>query len=245
MTLSKIKLAIFASTVAMAGVAKAQSTQVSASPERPVITISVNEIVRSKPDQATVGSGVQTLAPTAVEAMAQNAKQMTNLIKAIKAKGIKEDDIQTSGISLSPQYDYNNVEPGKSPRFVGYSVSNTVNVTTTNTEKLGMLLDTMVAAGGNQIQGPVFSIVDNSNLLAQATKQAIKTADARAQQYAANTGFTRARLLTLNEVTSFSRAESEIVVTATKTSADASNTPVSPGRLANGITITAQYVMEK
>lgn len=244
MTISKIKSAIFASTMALTSAANAQSVQVGASPDRPVITISINEIVRAKPDQATVGAGVRTLANTAVESMAQNATKMTNLIKAIKTKGIKEDDIQTSGISLAPQYDYNNVEPGRSPRFVGYSVSNTVNVTTTNIDKLGALLDTMVAAGGNEIQGPTFSIADNSALIAQATKQAIKTADARAQQYAANTGFTRVRLLTLSEVGSYSRGDSEIVVTA-KAVSDVAATPISPGRVANGVTITAQYVMEK
>ena len=247
MTLSKIKSALFASTLAISTIANAQSVQVGASPDRPVITLSVNEIVRAKPDQATISSGVRTLATTAVDAMAQNAKQMTGLIKAIKAKGVKDDDIQTSGISLSPEYDYNNVEPGKSPRFVGYSVSNTVNVTTSNIDKLGMLLDAMVAAGGNQIQGPIFSIADNKTIMAQATQQAIKQADARAQQYAANTDFTRARLLTISEVSSFSRGEGDIVVTAMKASASdsASPTPVSPGRLANSITITAQYVMEK
>jgi uncharacterized protein len=250
MTLSPIKSAILVSVIAasgmmMPGSSHAQSVQISASPDRPVVTFNVNEIVRARPDQATISSGVRTVAATAVEAMAQNAKQMTSLIAAIKAKGVKADDIQTSGISLSPEYDYNNVQPGKSPRFVGYAVSNTVNVTTTKIDTLGTLLDTMVAAGGNQIQGPTFSITDNSALIAKATQQAIKQADTRAQQYAANTGFARARLLTLSEVSSSSRGESEIMVTSVRSSDAAASTPVSPGRLANSVTITAQYVMEK
>lgn len=250
MTLSKLKSAMLVSAIAISavmasGLSHAQSVQIAASPDRPVITLSVNEIVRARPDQAAISSGVRTVAATAVEAMAQNAKQMTSLIAAIKAKGVKADDIQTSGISLSPEYDYNNVQPGKSPRFVGYSVSNTVNVTTTNIDKLGMLLDAMVAAGGNQIQGPTFSIMDNTALIAKATQLAIKQADTRAQQYAANVGFTRARLLTLSEVSSYSRGESEIMVTAMRSSDAAASTPVSPGRLANSVTITAQYVMEK
>ncbi|MBL0915897.1 MAG: SIMPL domain-containing protein, partial [Sphingopyxis sp.] len=84
------------------------STVTTATTQAPILSFSVSEEVRSRPDQATVGAGVTTTAPTAVEAMRQNAAAMDKLIAAAKAKGIKAEDIQTNGISLSPQNDYTN-----------------------------------------------------------------------------------------------------------------------------------------
>src|SRR3546814_13595492 len=84
------------------------SSDVCSSDLGPILSFSVSEEVRSRPDQATVGAGVTTTAPTAVEAMRANAAAMDKLIAAAKARGIKAEDIQTSGINLSPQSDYNN-----------------------------------------------------------------------------------------------------------------------------------------
>ena len=79
------------------------STVTTATTQGPMLSFSVSEDVRSRPDQATVGAGVTTTAPTAVEAMRLNATAMDKLIAAAKARGIKAEDIQTSGISLSPE----------------------------------------------------------------------------------------------------------------------------------------------
>src|SRR3546814_9957577 len=70
--------------------------------------------------------------------------------------------IQTSGISLSPQYDYSNRSEGQPPRFLGYQVTNSVRATTNDIAGIGPLLDALVAAGGTNIDGPWFAMKDRS-----------------------------------------------------------------------------------
>jgi len=59
----------------------------------PVIELSVTESVASDPDIANLSAGVTTQAPTAVEAMQQNAAQMARVIAEIEAQGVARDDI--------------------------------------------------------------------------------------------------------------------------------------------------------
>ncbi|NCP12215.1 MAG: SIMPL domain-containing protein, partial [Sphingomonadales bacterium] len=103
--------------------------------DAPLLTLAITESIDAKPDTATIGAGVQTIAPTATAALRQNSAKMDALIKAVKARGVDAKDIQTTGISLSPQYDYNNRSDGQSPRFIGYQVSNEVRVKTRDIAK--------------------------------------------------------------------------------------------------------------
>jgi uncharacterized protein len=206
----------------------------------PVVELTVTESVKAKPDIANIGTGVTNLAPTAVEAMAQNAKQMTSVIERIKSLGIAPDDIQTSGISLSANYDYD--QQTQKPVFRGYQASNRVNIVLRKVENAGKVLDALVAAGATDINGPDFSLEDNSGALAQARKAAVAKAAAQARDYAAMAGFSNVRLLEVNETVSshapmpYARAEVQ--------NADAAKvTPIEPGLVSNAVTITVKYEM--
>src|SRR3546814_10753339 len=67
-------LALIAATPAIAQ--QGGTTVTTATTQGPILSFSVSEEVRARPDQATVGAGVQTTAPTAVEAMRANAAAM-------------------------------------------------------------------------------------------------------------------------------------------------------------------------
>jgi uncharacterized protein len=190
-------IALLAATPAIAQ--QGGSTVTTATTEGPILSFSVSEEVRSRPDQATVGAGVTTTAPTAVEAMRLNAAAMDKLIAAAKARGIKAEDIQTSGISLSPQYDYNNRSDGQPPRFLGYQVSNSVRATTPKIDDIGPLLDALVAAGGTNIDGPWFAMKDPDAQLVGVRGAAIKAAEAKAADYAKLAGYRAAELVSISE----------------------------------------------
>src|SRR6185503_5647463 len=115
----------------------------------------------AEPDIVTVSAGVSTQARAAVEAMRLNAAEMTKVIDRIKALGIAERDIQTTGISLGAQYDY-------------------VQATQRQVFRTGEVLDALVAAGATDLNGPEWSIDDDSAARAQARRQAIDTARAQA-----------------------------------------------------------------
>jgi len=77
------------------------------------------------PDIAIVNAGVVTRSATATAALEQNAAQMERVRVALKRAGIDDRDIQTSNISLNPEYRYADNQP---PQLVGYTASNQVNV---------------------------------------------------------------------------------------------------------------------
>ncbi|MDK2762030.1 MAG: SIMPL domain-containing protein [Sphingopyxis sp.] len=217
------------------------STVATATAQGPILSFSVSEEVRSRPDQATVGAGVTTTAATAVEAMRANAAAMDKLIAAAKARGIKAEDIQTSGINLSPQYDYNNRTDGQPPRFLGYQVSNSVRATTSKIDAIGPLLDALVAAGGTNIDGPWFGMNDPEAQLAGARGTAIKAAEAKAQDYARLAGFRGVELVTIGEGGSFGPQPPMPMVRSVAMDASAKATPVEPGRVSNTLTLNFQY----
>lgn len=220
----------------------AQALSVSAQSPTPLLTLNVTENVESKPDLAMIGVGVQSSAITAAQALRDNSAQMNRVIAAAKAKGVAAKDIQTSGINLNPQYDYRN---GQSV-FKGYQVNNMVTIKTRDIENLGVFLDGMVAAGGNTINGPSFSVENPESLLVQARQRALANGASQAQFYARSAGYSSARLVSISEAMNYSRPVDAMIpraVAAQAVKAEAAN--VEPGQVSNGVTVTIQYVLER
>lgn len=243
-----MKFAAFAlAAAAVPFAAAAQSTNVNLDEKAPIVTLTVTESVEAAPDIVTVGTGVETRAPTARQAMADNAQQMTGLIAALGKAGIAKKDIQTSGIRLSAQYDYGARSPDGSqapPKFLGYEASNQLTVKLRDVKRAGELLDQMVDAGATNISGPSFTIDDPSPLLVQARGRAIKSAAAQAQYYAQATGYRTARLVSIAESNSGGMPPMPLMVRAKADFAGAP-TPVEPGEVSASVTVTVQYALEQ
>ena len=221
-------------------------TQVTLAETAPVVTLNVTETIEAAPDIATVSTGVETRAPTARQAMADNATKMDGLIAALAKAGIAKKDIQTSGIRLNAQYDYSGRNDGtpSPPKFLGYEAANQLSVTLRNVAKVGDLLDRLVAAGATSINGPTFSIDDPAPLLVQARGAALKTAKSQADFYAQQAGFRSARLVSISE--SNSGGMPPMPVSVQRMSADmAKSTPVEPGQVSSAVTLTVQYALER
>lgn len=161
-----------------------------------LLTVSAEGEVRRVPDIATVSTGVVTQAPDANAAMRANAEQMAKVVAALKAAGIAERDIQTSGINLFPQYHYTENQP---PKITGYQASNTVNVRIRDIARTGRILDTLVAVGANQINGPTFEVDKKDAALDQARQDAIAKARARAELYAKTLDMRVRRIVSISE----------------------------------------------
>jgi uncharacterized protein YggE len=157
------------------------------------VTVAGHGEVKGRPDTATVQIGVETEAPTAKDALAQNTAQAQALQKKLADLGVAAKDIQTSNFGISPAY-------GSDGRQVtGYHVTNSVMVTIRDLDQAGALLDEVVQAGANSIYGINFSISDQQKLLEQARAQAVADAKARAAQLAAAGGAAVGDMLVLSE----------------------------------------------
>jgi uncharacterized protein YggE len=241
----KSTLALLALGAALPTAALAQ-TNVTIAETAPIVTLNVTETVEAAPDIAIVGTGVQTRAPTAAQAMRDNAVQMDRLIATLVKVGIAKKDIQTSGINLSAQYDYSNRDGQPAgPRFLGYEASNQLTVKLRDVKKMGSLLDTMVEAGATNVNGPTFSIDDPRPMLMQARTAALTSAKAQADFYAQAAGYRTARLVSLSESNSGGQPPMPMMVRAQFKADSAPATPVEPGQVGSSVTLTVQYALEK
>jgi uncharacterized protein YggE len=173
-----------APAVAQAG--NAIETEHESEPPR-TISVSGTGQASAQPDVAVVTLGVSTEAEEAGEALAENSKQMTAVIAALKAGGVLSKDIRTQTIRLSPRYEQPPRTAGGTQRpaeLVGFAANNVVEMRVRDLSTLGVLLDAAVKAGGNQIQGIRFEIEDPSKLLVQARDAAWADAQAKAMQLA-------------------------------------------------------------
>jgi uncharacterized protein len=188
-------LAICAATVPAA--AQAQAVQIQVPPIAGTsLEVSATGEVTRVPDVAVISAGVVTRSQTASAALQQNAARMDRVIAALKAAGVAERDIQTSSISLNPEYRY--VE-NQAPKLTGYSASNSVSIRFRDIRNSGKVLDALVAEGANQINGPTLTIDKPEAALDEARANAIANGRARAELYAGALGKRVARVVSISE----------------------------------------------
>ena len=222
---------------ALAATSPVAAAEITISATGPVVELGISESVEARPDIADISAGVTSEAMSATEAMQANARAMNAVIERIKALGIAERDIQTTGINLNPRYDYEQQE--RRQVFRGYQVSNRVRVTLRDIERAGSVLDALVAAGATDLSGPNWSIADPAPARAQARERAMQTARERALEYARLAGYSDARLLEVREAVPFDRPMPMARMMAMDVAEAA--TPVEPGRVEAGVTITISY----
>ncbi len=160
------------------------------------LDISATGEVTRVPDVAIISTGVVTRAPTATGAIRQNATRMERVRSALRQAGVADKDIQTSSLSLNPEYHY---EQNKAPRLTGYQASNQVSVRFRDIGDTGKILDALVAEGANQISGPSLTIDKPEEALDEARLKAIANGRARADLYARALGMRVVRLLSVSE----------------------------------------------
>ncbi len=134
-------------------------------------------IISAKPDVAYIRLGVYTMNKDVEKSQNENASRVDKVIKALVAAGIKKEEIATNSFSIDQRYDYKN---NGERVLVGYEVRNMVTVTVNDMKRVGKVINTSVAAGGNQIDGISFDIKDKKSLQEKALKLAMKDAKSKA-----------------------------------------------------------------
>ena len=167
-----------------------------ASQDGTLLSVSAEASSTRVPDVAMISTGVVTRADDTVTAMRQNAEEMAKVMAALKKAGIAERDIQTSGINLNPRYHYQENQP---PRITGYEARNNLRVKVRDLSRLGRILDTLVAEGANEINGPSFMIDKPDEAYDEARRAALEKARARADMYARTLGLRVRRIVSIDE----------------------------------------------
>jgi uncharacterized protein YggE len=167
---SPIRLALVAAALPAAALAQVPSAPLQLPAGTRLDVVATGEVART-PDIATISAGVVTQSATPSAALSDNAARMAASIAALRRAGVADRDIQTSALSLSPQYRYQENSP---PVITGYQASNQVTVRFRDVKRAGPILDTLVAQGANQINGPTFSVDKPEPALDEARTRAVR-----------------------------------------------------------------------
>lgn len=215
----------------------------SASPawaEAPLATISVTGEGRVDlvPDVALVSLGMTSTGATALEAMTSNSAQMEKLLAALAAEGIAPGDVQTGGLSLSPQYDgQGRVNAEGTPLVTGFIASNMVNLRVREVKELGALIGLALTEGSNTLNGISFTLADPRPEEDEARRLAVADAKARAEVLAEAAGLALGPVQSISEFT----ASGPIFAAFDKASGESMTVPIAEGEVSVRMSVSVTY----
>lgn len=125
-------------------------------PARNVLTVSGESTITTSPDKAEVYLNIEKKAETADGARILNSEASNAVIAALKAMGIKKEDIETTSFTIYPEQRYD--EDTEEYITTGYVVRNVIKVTTYKAEEAGEIIDTAVKAGANSVENVNFGL---------------------------------------------------------------------------------------
>jgi len=193
---NKILAALMIGAASLPTAAVAQQSTINQTIAGTRLDISATGEVTRVPDVAIISTGVVTRSATAGGAIQQAAARMARVRSALKSAGVDDRDIQTSNLSLNPDYRYDNNQP---PKLIGYQASNTVTVRFRDIASSGKIIDALVAEGANQINGPTLTIDKPEAALDEARARAVAIGRARADLYARSMGLRVVRIVAVSE----------------------------------------------
>jgi uncharacterized protein YggE len=237
MMLKRIGLAL--ALAAASNVAGAQAPADLAAGATRVDVVATGEVTRV-PDIVRIGAGVVTQAPTASAAIEANGRQMAAVRAALRRAGVADRDIQTSTISLQPDYRY---QEGRSPELTGYRATNEVSVRFRNIAETGRILDALVAQGANQINGPVLGLDKPEAAMDEARAAALRTAQARAALYARALGKRVVRVLSISEAGASYQPMPRPMMAEARGAADTAS-KIDPGEQSVSVNLTVSFELQ-
>ncbi|MCW2793690.1 MAG: hypothetical protein JWO76_2788 [Nocardioides sp.] len=160
------------------------------------------------PDQLVFALAVGATRPDLETALDSASRTMDRVLAALEPYGVKRADVQSTGLSMYPVYDYHAYSP---PTLRGYRVSQRASVLVKELKMGGRAVSAAVAAGGNavRVNDIKLRVGDPEAVMEQARDAAVAEATAKATQYAEATGQELGEVLTLREVTTSNRSANQ------------------------------------
>jgi uncharacterized protein YggE len=208
------------------------------------VTVSGNGKVTGTPDTAIFSVTIQQTANTSKAASAAANQKTTQVLSILANNSVNSSDIQTTQLTISPQYDYTN----GTQTLTGQQASQTVNVKVRNISSdgstVGKLVDALTNVNGIDLSGISFDISNKTSLNTQARQLAFQDAKTKAQQYAQLSGLKLGQVLTITESSSSNNPPVPFMLAATLNVAASAPTQVPVGQydVSNDVTITFKLI---
>jgi uncharacterized protein len=167
---------------------------------RSIINVSATGETSIAPDLAYLTMAVMRESATAREALTANSAAMAEVLAAMKAFGIADRDLQTSGFSINPIYAYPRADdPQTPPKITGYQVSNVLSVRVRDLAKLGEILDQAVTLGVNSGGNVTFGNDKPDAAIKEARVEAMKDAVDKAKVLVEAVGAKLGKIVSVSE----------------------------------------------
>ncbi len=172
------------------------------------ITVSGSGEAVAIPDIATFTFTITKEAKTSDDAQKQVTDISNKILDLVKKNGVAEKDIKTTNYSLYPKYDYPQVVcpaiyPSNCPSgkevLRGYEISQSFEVKIRDVAKAGEIVSLATGAGATNINGPIFGVDKEDDVIAEARNEAISKAKAKAESIAKGLGVRLVRVVSFNE----------------------------------------------
>ena len=178
----------------------APSAAVAATPDGNGISVDGIGRVTGTPNLLRLQTSIDVTKPDVTAAMNEASATMAKVQATLKSDAVADADLQTSGLSVQPDYDYS----GKSPVLKGYQVSENLSVVLRDLSTAGSIINDIAQAGGNELRmgSATLDIDGDDALVAQARQKAFADAKAKADAYAKAAGRSLGKVLSISESTS-------------------------------------------
>ena len=214
-------------------------------PEPSTITVSATGSLTVAPDQVFITFGMDTAARSLTDAQRQNNAVMTKVMERLRDQNIEKERIQTSSFTVSPQYKPPPKRasdlPPTPPEIIGYLMSNTLTVDVRNLEKIGRVIEDVLAAGVNHFQGLQWALRDEQPARLNALKSAAAKAHEKAAALSEVLGVRLVRVLSVNEGGHVVRPVAHMARSMMAMDAGEGAPPISSGEMKVEATVTLVY----
>jgi uncharacterized protein YggE len=180
---TKRNVSVLSLTMALVGgMASMPAASAATSPSR-YITITADGSVKVVPDAVRMNATVTVIAGSSKEAQSQVSTTSAAVRAALVAAKIDKKDIATQSITVYPEYNYTQESGSK---LIGYRSSQSFAIIIRNAANAGDIVDSVVAAGGDnlQINGVSPFVLDSTKAAESARAVAVKNAKSKAASYA-------------------------------------------------------------
>lgn len=146
-------------------------------------------------DRVSASLGISISGEDLGDLQNQANERMNAICQALLDAGLDGSNISTNYLYISPRYDYS----GETERITGYSISNSLTITTDDIDSIGTYIDAAFAAGANTFDSINFSVKDESQAQTKALELAVADAQSKAEVIAAAAGRELGGILTISQ----------------------------------------------
>lgn len=218
--------------------------------EPPLITVNGQAEVRVAPDEVLFSLDVESIDKDMLAAKAKTDASVRRILEIAKKNRVKDEDVQTSQISVSPKYNTDNLDyeqrRNQKRVFEGYEVSKTVAVRLRDISRFDDLLSDVLKAGVTSVNNFSFQNSEIRKYRDQARAMAMKAAQEKATLMAKQIGQSIGPAYSITEQTERLYSTSNFSQNATSEATESATTTstIAPGTISASAQVIVRFRLQ-